>query len=81
MILKQKKSSFLGYLILLSLLILPLSLSYQKLEIFKSDFKHKLESYNMGFSSFGNLVEDGTQQKLSMSLKLTGLLKKIPEII
>ena len=81
MILKQKKSSPLIYLILLSLLLLPLSLSYQKLEIFKNDFKHKLESYNMGFSSFGNLVEDGTQQQLTMSLKLTGLLKKIPEII
>ena len=76
MILKQKKSSPLIYLILLSLLLLPLSLSYQKLEIFKNDFKHKLESYNMGFSSFGNLVEDGTQQQLTMSLKLTGLLKK-----
>jgi hypothetical protein len=79
-ILKQKKSSYLIYLIFLSLLLLSLSLSYQKLEIFKLDFKHKIESYNLGFSSFTNLVEDGAQQ-LNMSDKLTGLYKRIPEII
>jgi len=77
----KQKSSYLTILILLSLLLLTLTLNNQKIDIFKSDLKQKLESLNLGFSSFGNLLEDGSGDEFTISLKLVTLFKKVPDIL
>ena len=78
---KQKPSSVPVLFVYFILILLSLTIISKNFDIIKADITQKLMSLNLGFSSFPQLMDVGSEERYTANEKLTELFFSIPRII